>query len=39
MKVIPGRPVITYKKVGSRIGIFEVVLGDGYAELQWLSYL
>lgn len=34
-----GHPVIIYKKVGSQIGIFEVVLGNGYAELEWLGWL
>lgn len=35
----PRHPVITYKKVGSQIGIFEVVLGEGCAELEWLGWL
>jgi hypothetical protein len=35
----PGLPVITYKKYRGRIGIFEVVEGDGYAKLEWLGYL
>lgn len=30
---------IYYKKLGSRIGIFEIVLGDGYAEAIHLGYL
>lgn len=30
---------IRYKPIGGRIGIFEVVLGDGYAELRHIGFL
>jgi hypothetical protein len=30
---------IRYKPLGGRIGIFEIVLGDGYAELLHIGYL
>jgi hypothetical protein len=39
MDELLGQLVITYKKVGSRIGIFEVVQGDGYIRLALLGYL
>jgi hypothetical protein len=39
MDTILGQSLIRYKRLGGRIGIFEVVLGDGYAELLHLGYL
>lgn len=36
---IHGTPEIIYRRLGKRIGIYEVLVGAGFAELEFLGFL